>query len=160
VVVPGAAYAKRGFWTSNASIDHDELLWMARNRFNLIGVDGVNVSLARKLGFSLWGGGHRVLSSIVYAEREVEGRTLFEVHPEWFGRVRGQPQPISKGAASYTNPCFTDDGLIAFFSDYLIESLREGDLQEVDVLNLWPSDSISKGSFGECDSDGARPRTN
>ncbi|MGX5173685.1 hypothetical protein ACUR5C_06650 [Aliikangiella sp. IMCC44653] len=124
----------RGFWIFNEEpLPRDYLLWLARNRFNLTGPG--NYILKNTLGIKTWGGGHQILQEI-YSE---EG--LYEKHPEWFALVNGERKKIPR-AGTYYNPAFSNAESAEYFSKRLIERLADGgDLNEIDILNIWPEDS-------------------
>ena len=136
-------FKRRGAVTFDATVPDGHLLWMARNRQNLIGSSGVNVQLARALGIRLDGGGHNILSTIIHSSRIVDGKKLVEVHPEWYGMAgaaQGSPDPIPYNSESYANPCFANPRLIKFFGKELAERVIDGDLRDISILHLWPSD--------------------
>lgn len=133
----------RGFWTygQGVTVSNEFALWMARNRFNLIG--RTDPSLAHMLGIKQWGGGHNLLQEVFSDPR------LFQDHPTWFGVHAGSRQPISMTTASYFNPCFANPEVGDYFSKVIIDRLAHGDLSDVDVLAVWPSDARTSYYFDE-----------
>jgi hypothetical protein len=164
--VPRAAtprFALRGAHTFEASVPDEHLLWMARNKQNLIG-SGVNAQLARALGIHLEGGGHNVISTILHSSRLVDGISLLAKHPHWYGSDRpsggaAKEGPVPYNADSYSNPCFAREDLIRFFGSELANRLLDGDLRDVAVLSLWPSDQPNLNLPSACKAQlpGARP---
>lgn len=140
-VVLSPRIERRGFWWSDSHIDDAFLLWVARNRFNLIGSGDYNVDLAKSLGIRLWGGGHHVIGTILNPDNEAGGGTLRDRHPSWYAsRVQQGGKPRRWAELQYPNPCLLDTELIAYFSDVLRHELVSGDYASVDILNIWPSD--------------------
>jgi hypothetical protein len=145
--------AIRGVRTDDgATIPDEYLLWMARNRFNLIGVDGANIALGRALGIRFEGGGHNIISKVLYSNRLVDGKRLIELHPEWYGMASDdcKKDPIPFGSDIYVNPCLGNRELTEFFVDDLCSRLVKGDLREIDILNVWPSDQLKFGLPATC----------
>lgn len=134
-----ALFKYRGAHTYKATISDDHLLWMARNRFNLIGYEGANIVLAKTLAINLTGGGHDLVQKILDPERMVDGVRLIDRHPDWFGSAhRGS----AKSADVYTNPCYGQPLLSRYFADELAKDVVDGDLKSVDIINIWPSDQL------------------
>lgn len=123
----------RGFWIYGDERTPDEFaVWLARNRLNVGG--RARPSLHHKLGLKGWGGGHDLL------QQEFSRPGLFAKHPEWFALVNGVRRPISADSSTYFNPNFSSPDAAGFFADQMISRLESGDLKEVDILNVWPSD--------------------
>jgi hypothetical protein len=130
----------RGFWIpmpAGSTVDEAYVLWMARNHLNLGGV--APPYLRAKLGMYAWNGGHRLLRE----ELSVPG--LFAAHPEWYGLVAGQRRPISATSSTYHNPAFANPALASYVAHRLIQRLDGGDLGDVDLVALWPSDGQRTG---------------
>jgi len=122
----------RGFWIfGEERIPEEFAVWLARNRLNLGG--RAQSSLHHKLGLKGWGGGHDLL------QLEFSRPGLFEQHPEWYALVDGVRQPIA-ATGTYFNPAFSSADVASYFADRMIERLEGGDLQDVDILNVWPAD--------------------
>jgi hypothetical protein len=144
----------RGAVTFDATVPDNHLLWMARNRQNLIGSSGVDATVARALGIHLDDGGHHVISTIIHSSRVVEGKTLIDAHPDWYG-LQGpsagtRTDSIPYKSETYENPCFANQGLIAFFGIELASRLIDGDLKDVSFLHLWPSDRTALNLPASC----------
>lgn len=134
-----------------ANIPNDYLIWMARNRLNLVGVSGTNWKLAEALGIKLEGGGHSLISEILSNERIVDGTRLADLHPEWYGEAH---PPIEAGSDFYENPCFAAPGIAEFFANDIGERLLKGDLKHVSMLDIWPSDQVSLSIPSSCPAPG------
>lgn len=144
--------ALRGARTDGgATIPNDYLVWMARNRMNLIGVSGANWKLAGALGIKLEGGGHSLISEILSNERIVGGKRLADLHPDWYG---GSHPPIEAGSDFYENPCFAAPGIAEFFAREVGDRLVRGDLRDVTMLDIWPSDQVSLSIPSSCPTPG------
>ena len=123
----------RGFWIRGSEpISQRFALWMARNRLNLAA--RIPSATRGKLGLKEWGGGHELLQEIFSEEG------LFEQHPDWFALYKGNRQPVVP-QGTYFNPAFGNTDAANYFADKVIERLGHGDLKEVDLLNIWPTDS-------------------
>jgi len=123
----------RGFWIYGDSLlTESYAVWLARNRFNVAA--RIAPHLRAKLGIREWGGGHHLLQQ----EFSVPG--LFEQHPEWFAVVNGIRRPVAS-SGTYFNPALGNEDAANFFADRMIARLNGGDLSDVDILNIWPSDT-------------------
>lgn len=123
---------RRGFWIYGPQPTPDEFaVWLARNRFNLGGRP--RPPLQRLLGIHGWTGEHELL------QQEFSRDGLFVEHPEWFAEVGGVRRPIEREGA-YFNPSFASGEAAEYFASRIIERLVWGDLQGVDILNVWPVD--------------------
>jgi len=105
--------------------------WMARNRFNVGGKP--RQFLRHKLGILGWGGDHELL------QQEFSRPGLFEQHPEWYALIDGVRQPMVE-SGNYYNPSFANADAANYFADRMIGRLANGDLQDINVLNIWPTD--------------------
>lgn len=122
----------RGFWIFGQKAIPDEFaIWMARNRLNIGGV--AKPSLQHMLGLKGWGGGHYLL------QEEFSRPGLFEQHPDWFAEINGKRRPVAP-TGDYFNPSFASTGAANYFADRMIQRLQSGDLKNVDILNIWPTD--------------------
>jgi len=124
----------RGFWIyASPPIPDEFAIWLARNRLNLGGRP--RPELRMKLGIRGWGGHHDLL------QQEFSRPGLFEQHPEWFGLVDGVRRPVTSEVEDvYFNPAFCNSAAADYFAARLIERLEYGDLQDLDVVNVWPAD--------------------
>lgn len=123
----------RGFWIyGDAQIPDEFAVWLARNRLNVGG--RAKPSLHQKLGLKGWGGGHDLL------QQEFSRPGLFVEHPEWFALVKGVRRPIAADSGTYFNPNFSSADAAGFFANRMISRLESGDLNDIDILNVWPSD--------------------
>jgi hypothetical protein len=132
--LPATKY--RGFWVPSHgdALDEPFAIWMARNRLNLGGQGPP--SLRRKLGVYSWNGGHDIV------QQELGHPEVFAQHPAWFGLIRGIRQAIDATASQYINPAYASPELADFIASRLIARLENGDLKNVDILALWPSDGF------------------
>lgn len=122
----------RGFWTfAKENISEKYLVWLARNRFNIVG--NAEQNTVKKLGFKIWAGTH----SLIQEEFSKDG--LFEQHPDWFTMHKGKRFPVA-ATGQYVNPSFSNKEAANYFANQLIKRLQSGDLKHVDILNLWPAD--------------------
>lgn len=122
----------RGFSIYGSQTLPDEFaVWLARNRFNVGGK--AKSFLQHKLGMLGWGGEHDLL------QQEFSRPGLFEQHPEWYALIDGVRRPVV-GSGNYYNPSFANADAANYFADRMIERLANGDLQDIDILNVWPTD--------------------
>lgn len=123
----------RGFWIFGEQMVADEYsIWLGRNRFNVAA--RIAPRLRHMLGIKEWGGGHELL------QQEFSAPGLFELHPDWFSIIDGTRRPVA-AIGPYFNPAFGNSDAANFFADRMIERLSDGDLSEIDILNIWPADS-------------------
>lgn len=133
----------RGYWmwAVDGFIPDEFAIWLARNRLNLAA--GIRPALRHKLGIKEWGGGHDLITQAFANE------SLYKAHPDWYALIQG-PHWYSflkrsrRIADSMINPSFASKEAAEYFADKLIPRLAAGDLGEIDILNLWPTDSRSK----------------
>ncbi|WP_299430981.1 DUF4838 domain-containing protein [uncultured Maribacter sp.] len=122
----------RGFWTfSEKNLPTEYITWFARNRFNIIGK--MPQYLSKKLGVKVWGGEHNLI------QEEFSKKNLFEQHPDWYSLYNGERIPVSS-KGNYVNPSYANPEMAEYFSERLIHRLIDGDLKNIDVLNIWPAD--------------------
>lgn len=122
----------RGFWTvSESNLPEEYAVWLVRNKFNLTGK--VEKHIAKKLGLKIWGGGHEII------QEEFSKKELFEKHPDWYILNKNNRHPVSM-KVNYINPSFSNKEGADYFSEQLIKRLNDGDLKNIDVLNIWPAD--------------------
>ncbi len=121
----------RGFWIYD-TIPDEFAIWLRRNRFNIGGLARSHVK--HKLGLKGWGGEHNLL------QQEFSPAGLFEKHPEWYSLVSDVRRPIV-AAGDYFNPSFANIEACNYFANRIIDRLENGDLKDVDILNVWPSDN-------------------
>jgi hypothetical protein len=124
----------RGFWIyGDAPVPDEFAVWLARNRMNLGG--RARPALQRKLGLQGWAGHHDLL------QQEFSRPGLFEQHTDWFAMIGGVRRPVTTAIPDvYYNPAFCNKAAAEYFANRMIERLESGDLQDVDVLNVWPAD--------------------
>jgi len=127
----------RGFWIpmKGELLEDSYAIWMARNRLNLGGP--IRESLRKKLGVYSWNGGHRLL-------QEMLSRTqVFERHPDFYGSLEGERQPVRPGTTgNFFNPSFANPRLAGFVARNLVGRLSGGELRNVDIVALWPSEGF------------------
>ena len=122
----------RGFWIYGPQeVPEDYAVWMARNRLNVGG--RVRSPLAAMLGIFRWDGEH----DIVQQEFSREG--LFEAHPSWYAFIGGEHRRIPP-TGPYFNPAYGNPDAARYFAKRLVERLAVGDLQTVDIVNVWHAD--------------------
>lgn len=120
----------------------DLVLWMARNRMNMVGDRPGIRPLARKLGLTLQAGGH-IFERILDPDRPLpSGRSLWQDHQAWFGLPSGGTR--TKALAQKTQFCVSDQGLQAFLADGLLEWVQ-GAWSAADIVYVWGFDT-----WGEC----------
>ena len=126
----------RGFWIYDNGPDDfvpDEFaIWLRRNRFNIGGKARSNIR--NKLGLKVWGGEHNLL------QQEFSRPGLFRKHPKWYSLISGVRRPVVE-TGDYFNPSFANVEACRYFANRIIDRLQNGDLQNVDVLNIWPTDN-------------------
>ena len=122
----------RGYWIyGDAQIPDEFAVWLARNRLNVGG--RAKPFVHHRLGLKGWGGGHDLL------QQEFSRPGLFEQHPEWYALFGGVRRPIQP-SGTYFNPAFSSASAAVYFADRMIERLESGDLRDIDILNVWPTD--------------------
>lgn len=121
----------RGFWIYD-NIPDEFAIWLRRNRFNIGGLARSHVK--HKLGLKGWGGEHNLL------QQEFSRAGLFEKHPEWYSLVSDVRRPVV-AEGDYFNPSFANIDACTYFANRIIDRLENGDLKDVDILNVWPSDN-------------------
>jgi hypothetical protein len=122
----------RGYWVyGDARIPDEFAVWMARNRLNVGG--RASPTLHHRLGLIGWGGGHDLL------QEEFSRPGLFEQHPEWFALFGGVRRPV-QSTGNYFNPAFSNAAAAHYFAERMIQRLETGDLRDIDILNIWPTD--------------------
>jgi Domain of unknown function (DUF4838) len=123
----------RGFWIYGDQPIPDEFaVWLARNRFNIGG--RASDYLRNKLGLKNWGGTHDLL------QKEFSLPGLFGLHPDWYALIAGQRRAVA-ASGDYFNPSFANVKAVEYFAERMIDRLENGDLSEIDILNIWPSDN-------------------
>lgn len=138
------SFAREGL---SETLDPAFLLWAGRNRFNLAGGDFGRAEPLREIfGIGRMGGGHDVISRLAAGDHVENGQRRDRAHPAWYGvrpwyKFTRHKNPIPFGQDSYINPCFGNAEFAAFFAKALEAELIGGRYADVDILNLWPSDS-------------------
>lgn len=129
----------RGFDIQALSMDSANLLlWMARNRMDTAAYRPLTAPLARKLGIQFKNGGHIFEPMMDPDRRMPSGKTLWEEHPEWYGRPpEGSP---AKEWALKRQFCVSQTDLIDFLAREIAQKLR-GEWKEVDILAVWGFDT-------------------
>ena len=127
-----AAVGLRGFWIYGRTLPDEFALWMARNGFNVSApVD--SPTLQRRLSLQGWAGEHNLI------QEEFSAPGLFDQHPDWFALIDGVRRPVAP-SGNYYNPAFVNDAAANYFADRMLARLQGGDLANVDLLNVWPTD--------------------
>ncbi len=137
----------RGFYMSTELKQSSNLLlWMARNRLNLISYGTATAPLANKLGMIFINGGH-IFESILNPDRPMpSGKILWEEHRDWYGLKQNGKQ--EKDQAQAIQFCDSQPDLVRFCGDDLLKLLM-GKWKEADLVNLWGFDTW--GSTCECE---------
>lgn len=130
--------AGRGFDLEGAMPESNLIwYWMARNRFNYGVCRTDYVPLQRKLCIKFKQGGH-VLTQIVNPDKVLEnGNTLWEEHPEWYGKVEGRI--TTKENALHCQLCVSNDALNEFIADEIIKRTTR-DWPKTDKIDIWGLD--------------------
>ena len=139
IIVEAPRARWRGFHTYDRSAPPEFLVWMARNRLNLVGP--AEAGLAHKLGIS------RLAASHDFLAEELSPPELFSEHSDWYGSHNFRRQRIERGD-SYFNPAFANPEMGHYVGERLVERLATGDLAWADLLAVWPADARS-GTFDE-----------
>ncbi len=137
----------RGFYMSTAlKQSTDLLLWMSRNRLNLISYGAATGPLANKLGMLFNNGGH-IFEQILDPERPMlSGKTLWNEHPDWYGLPKDGKR--KKDLVLFTQFCASQPDLVKFCGEELL-ALLMGKWKQADLINLWGFDTW--GSSCTCD---------
>lgn len=133
----------RGFDIEQPSRESAELvLWMARNRLNMVGDRPGIRALARKLGLQLQAGGH-IFERTLDPDRPLpSGRSLWEDHEDWFG-LPGTGVRL-KATAQRTQFNVVSPSLQDFLAASLLEQIN-GPWHEADIIYVWGFDTWGEG---------------
>ena len=129
----------RGFYMSTKLKQSSNLLlWMARNRLNLISYVTATAPLANKLGMLFINGGH-IFESILDPDRPMpSGKILWDEHRDWYGLPKDGKK--AKDKALLTQFCVNQPDLVKFCGEELLKLLM-GKWEETDLVNLWGFDT-------------------
>ena len=135
---PGFSHV-RGFDIEQPSRESADLvLWMARNRMNMVGDRPGIRALARKLGMHIQAGGH-IFERALDPDRPMpSGRSLWEDHQDWFG-VPASGRRL-KAVAQRTQFNVVHSGLQDFLAKGLLEQIN-GAWREADIVYVWGFDT-------------------
>lgn len=172
------SFLTRGFLGLGNRGDKDILYWMARSRLNYCDEPETGIPIRKKLGMMLVKGGHRMQRNFIPRQGEYpynypgftgdedkpddpyapsdeytgdtngDGTlTYFEAHPEWYGLLNGKR---SEKADIYggTNFCTSNMDASKELAKNLVQSLIDGDLKNVDIVNFW---MLDMGKWCECE---------
>ena len=133
----GRGFAQEGLTKESAEL----LIWMARNRLNLVGHGAHTHKLMKKLGIISREGGH-FFDKIIDPDRIMpSGKTLWEEHPEWYG-VPNEWEFIKENAF-YTQPCSSQPEGLDFLAEGLVDLLmtrwKHGDEVDIWGFDVWGS---------------------
>jgi hypothetical protein len=133
----------RGFDFEYLSMDCRELyLWMARNRMDVASFRPLTGQFCRKLGMEFKNGGH-IFEKILEPDRRMSsGKTLWEVHADWFGLPPGGVR--QKELAQSTQFCVSNKALTAFLGEEILKRMS-GRWQEADRLDIFGFDTWGNG---------------
>lgn len=165
VILEQPDYITRGS-RSEYSDDENKLFfeWMIANRLNYMTLKGIHdYPYIKKWGIKLCGGGHAALYEYLPADKayphtkdSISGNapTYFDVHPEWFALIDGKRQAgVDKEAQAlgyYTgnNFCTSNEEAVQEFCNNYVQSLIDGKMKYLDIIDLWPLDN---GKWCQCD---------
>jgi hypothetical protein len=103
-------------------------------------------ALAKKLGFKLQVGGH-VFEKMLDPERVmVNGRSLWETHPDWFGLATRNGVAVREKSFK-RQFCVSNTGLREFINEQMVKRLS-GEWRHADVVYVWGFDTT--GLLCEC----------
>lgn len=125
----------RGFLFAGAQKESTKLfLWMARNNLNM-GAHRANCgALQDKLGMLYRVGGH-IFEPLLAPDRTLpSGKTIWEEHSEWYGKPKSGN--ITKDKALSNQFCVSQDSLLDFLAEEVIEGLTNGVWQNTDQLEI------------------------
>lgn len=131
--------AGRGFDLEYHSMESvDLLLWSARNGFNVWAGRSATFSLACKLGMTVKAGGH-IFEGLLHPDTILpDGRTLWDVHPEWFGLPADGVRHHDN--AQGTQFCSSQPELMEYLGTGLLKKLQT-DWGIADRLDIWGFDT-------------------
>lgn len=136
----------RGFTIEGRLKESDGLLlWMARNRLNMGGQRLNTGPLMQKLGITKRNGGH-IFEALLDPDRpDPSGKTLWQVHPEWYGiPASGEKR---KETALQTQFCVSRPDLMEFLAEELLNRIMT-DWKSADQIDVWGFDTW--GSVCSC----------
>ena len=170
-VVESPSFFTRGYhaWEDRGSDDF--FLWMARNRMNFWTSAEKEVHLLKKLGMKLADGGHTIQMNFLNPKtpypynhplfrgdedkpadpcapgNEYTGDTdgdgtltCFEAHPEWYGLIKGKRSDNIKDEFG-DNFCTSNVDACHELAKNMIQSLIDGQMKYVDIVNFWMMDA-------------------
>ncbi|MCD6323365.1 MAG: hypothetical protein J7L77_10130, partial [Clostridiales bacterium] len=112
--------------------------WMSRNRLNIAGYRENTAALCNKLGMQYKNGGH-IFEKCLDPDRILtSGKTIWEEHKNWYGQ--GPNGYYSKDAALSLQFCVSNDKLIDFLGNYLLQYLT-GEWKYADRIDIWGFDT-------------------
>lgn len=176
-IVENPSFLSRGFIGLGDRGDKNIFYWMVRNRKNYCDETGKEIGFRHKLGMVLARGGHGVQRMFIPFDKEYpynhplfkgdenkpkdpyavgneykgdtngDGKlTYFEAHPEWYRWINGQRRV--KTSYPEDNFCTTNKDACKELAKNLTQSLIDGSLKNVDIVNFWMND---EGGWCECD---------
>ena len=177
-IIRNPSFLTRGFLGLGDRGDTDILYWMARNRLNYCDEPKKGIPIRKKLGMMLVKGGHSMQSKYIpwhgeypynvpgfsgddnkpedpYApsgestgDANGDGKlTYFEAHPEWYGLLNGKRSDKSDIYGG-TNFCTSNRDACKELAKNLVQSLIDGELKNVDIVNFW---MLDMGKWCECE---------
>lgn len=135
----------RGFDFEGGLKDSEELwLWMARNRLNVAAYRHLTVALQRKLCLEFKNGGH-IFEEMLHPDKVLEnGKTIWEEHPDWYGKPPVSEPPLLKEDAFKIQFCTSNQSLLNYLGNQIVDKLSD-EWKYVDRLDIWTFDT-----FGRC----------
>ena len=122
------------------------IIWMARNRMNLLMAHPHSTALQKKLGFVFKIGGHVFHTLLNPNNLDSEGRRYIDAHRDYYGK---RSEDITEENAMSVQFCVTNPELLDLLADTVIDKVK-GDWREADSLELAGFDTWGKSC--ECES--------
>lgn len=134
----------RGFYFEGALTEsEDVLLWMARNRLNLVTYRANTHLLARKLCMRFKEGGH-IFEEMLHPDRRLEnGQSLWEAHRNWYGTPAAGQAALTPATAFRVQFCVSREDLLDFVTQELIDRFNKAwryvDILDIALFDTWVS---------------------
>lgn len=124
---------------SDASIEL--LKWYSRNRINVVFRKASTGKFSDKLGMLSRTGGHLLQKLMDPNALMLDGRTIWEAHPEWYGLPANGKR--TRERAIRTQLCLSNKELTNWLSAEICEILKTS-MKDIDILDLWGLDGGGK----------------
>lgn len=130
----------RGFCQEGALKESKLLwLWMARNKMNLSAYHAQTAKFQKKLGMIFQQGGHIFEKLLDPNNIMFSGKTIWEVHPEWYGLPKNGFR--KKEEAIYNQFCMSNNELLEFLSEQILQRLQKewyyADIIHISGFDTW-----------------------